>query len=127
MICCLSLQSCGVCEKIETQSKGARATDKQYDFKAGDIVCHFKRGMLSAQELESSPNRYLYEIVGVALHSETREPLMVYRALYDSCGLYVRPLEMFTSRVDAEKYPTARQKYRFEKYDGAVFDAEEKA
>ena len=54
-------------------------------------------------------------IVGVAVHSETREPMMVYRALYDDKGMYVRPLDMFLSEVDREKYPDIKQKYRFEK------------
>lgn len=82
-------------------------------FKDGDIVQHFKREMLSDEERET--NKYLYEIVGVALHSETREPMMVYRPLYDDGGMYVRPLDMFLSEVDHEKYPEVKQKYRFEK------------
>ncbi len=84
-------------------------------FKDGDIVQHFKREMLSDEERET--NKYLYEIVGVALHSETRELMMVYRPLYDDGGMYVRPLEMFLSEVDHEKYPNVKQKYRFEKID----------
>ena len=71
--------------------------------------------MLSDEERET--NKYLYEIVGVALHSETRELMMVYRPLYDDGGMYVRPLEMFLSEVDHEKYPNVKQKYRFEKID----------
>ena len=82
---------------------------------AGDIVQHFKRELLS--EEERAGNMYLYEIVGVALHSETREPMMVYRPLYDDGGLYVRPLDMFLSEVDHEKYPQVRQKYRFERVE----------
>lgn len=82
-------------------------------FKPGDIVQHFKREMLSDEEREG--RKYLYEITGVALHSETREEMMVYRPLYDDGGLFVRPLEMFLSEVDREKYPQIRQKYRFEK------------
>ncbi|MBR3377144.1 MAG: DUF1653 domain-containing protein [Mogibacterium sp.] len=81
-------------------------------FKPGDIVQHFKRELLT--EEDRAGNMYLYEIIGVAIHSETREPMMVYRPLYDDGGMYVRPLEMFLSEVDHEKYPEVKQKYRFE-------------
>ena len=81
-------------------------------FRPGDIVCHFKRETLS--EEEKAQNIYLYEIIGTAVHSETREDMMVYRALYGDKGMYVRPLEMFLGEVDHEKYPDIRQKYRFE-------------
>ena len=54
-------------------------------FKPGDIVQHFKREMLN--EEERAANKYLYEIVGIATHSETREPMMVYRPLYDDGGM----------------------------------------
>ncbi|MBR0379501.1 MAG: DUF1653 domain-containing protein [Mogibacterium sp.] len=84
-------------------------------FRPGDIVQHFKREMLS--EEERAGDMYLYEIVGVALHSETREQMMVYRPLYGDGGMYVRPLEMFLSETDHEKYPQVKQKYRFEKTD----------
>lgn len=78
-------------------------------FAPGDIVCHFKRHMMENPTVE-----YLYQIIGIATHSETREQVMVYRALYGEKGLYVRPLAMFMSEVDTEKYPEAKQKYRFE-------------
>ena len=84
-------------------------------FKKGDIVRHFKRGYLSAEELEREPYMYLYEIVGVAEHTESGEKLMVYRPLYGEGGLYARPVEMFLSPVDREKYPDAHQSLRFEK------------
>ena len=82
-------------------------------FKPGDIVCHFKRETLAPEEMNE--NNYLYEIIGIAEHTETREEMMVYRALYDEKRLFVRPLEMFLSEVDREKYPEIRQRFRFEK------------
>ncbi len=43
-----------------------------------------------------------YEVVGVARHSETLEPLVVYRPLYDDSGLWVRPHAMFFERINVE-------------------------
>ena len=84
-------------------------------FKSGDVVRHFKREMLSEEELRAEPNMYLYEMIGSAEHTETGERLIVYRPLYGEKGLYARPEEMFFSEVDREKYPSVRQKFRFEK------------
>ncbi len=48
-----------------------------------------------------------YEVIGVATHSETREPMVVYRPLYGEMGLWVRPLAMFmeTVTVDGKTVP----------------------
>ena len=61
----------------------------------------------------------LYKIIAVGHHSETKEKLVVY---YDLSGKNstiddpcIRPLQMFMSEVDHNKYPTVEQKYRFEK------------
>lgn len=43
-----------------------------------------------------------YEVVGVARHSETLEPLVVYRPLYDRSGLWVRPFAMFFGQLEHE-------------------------
>ena len=82
-------------------------------FIQGSIVKHFKRETLSKEELEKNQNMYLYEIVGIAEHTETKELIMVYKALYSKQTLYARPLSMFMSEVDHTKYPTIKQKYRF--------------
>ena len=47
---------------------------------------------------------YLYEVIGVANHSETMEPMVVYRALYGEHGLWVRPASMWEEVVDRDGY-----------------------
>ena len=57
--------------------------------------------------LETPPGRYrhykggLYEVIGTARHSETLEPMTLYRALYGERGLWVRPAAMFEEAIAA--------------------------
>ena len=40
-----------------------------------------------------------YEVIAIARHSETEEPMVVYRALYGDCGVWVRPAEMWNEQI----------------------------
>ena len=76
--------------------------------KPGDIVRHFKGKR--------------YQILYFAKDSETQQDVVVYRALYGKRGVWVRPMEMFFSPVDRQKYPDAAQTYRFERTEETADD-----
>ena len=91
------------------------------NFNKGDIVKHFKRETISEEQLKKEPNLYLYEIIGIARHTENKEEVVGYKPLYQTevmngVDFVVRPLDMFMSEVDHTKYPNIAQKYRFELY-----------
>lgn len=69
------------------------------EIRQGQFYRHFKGG--------------LYQVMAIATHSETKEKMVVYQALYGDYGIYVRPYDMFASEVDHEKYPQVKQVYRF--------------
>ncbi len=65
-----------------------------------------------------APGRYqhykggIYEVIGVARHSETEEQLVVYRPLYGERGLWVRPLAMFNESVLVDGREVPRFQYQ---------------
>lgn len=67
------------------------------DFQPGDTVLHFKGGF--------------YKIIAIGINTETEEKMVVYQSLKDK-RVWIRPYEMFISKVDREKYPNAYQPYR---------------
>lgn len=57
------------------------------------------------------------KVIALGKHTETLEELVIYEEL-DTQEIWVRPLSMFLSKVDHEKYPEIKQEYRFEEdYD----------
>ena len=52
-----------------------------------------------------------YEVIGVATHTETLEPMVVYRALYGEGGLWVQPLSMWMETVERDGYSGPRFVY----------------
>ena len=52
-----------------------------------------------------------YQVVGLAHHSETQEPMVVYQALYGERGLWVRPAAMWNQHVERGDYAGPRFTY----------------
>ena len=67
--------------------------------------------------MEIKPGKYRhfkgneYEVLGVGLHSETLEEMVVYRALYGDCGLWVRPAAMWNEMVEKDGEKIQRFSY----------------
>lgn len=67
--------------------------------------------------MEPKPGKYRhfkgkeYRVLGIASHSETLEPMVVYQALYGEGGLWVRPAAMWNETVDRDNYHGPRFTY----------------
>lgn len=83
----------------------------------GAKVEHFKRELLSDDERKNTL-KYCYEVVGIAIHTETDEEMVIYQALYpNEDGKYLifsRPLQMFLGCVNKEKYPSVSRECVFQ-------------
>lgn len=58
-----------------------------------------------------------YIVLDICKNSENLKEYVLYKALYGNNELWVRPLDIFSSKLDHEKYPKEKQKYRFELID----------
>ena len=73
---------------------------------------------LQAFHTELNNDINIYKLGDLYYHDENlKENLVLYKALYDDKGIYVRPIDMFLSEVDRDKYPDVEQKYRFELFN----------
>lgn len=70
------------------------------EVKVGALYRHFKGDVM--------------EVIAIAKHSETLEEMVVYK---HNGEVWVRPIEMFNSKVDKIKYPDVTQEYRFEEIE----------
>ncbi len=69
-------------------------------------LCILHSALISGRYRHFKGNEY--EVVGVATHSETHEPLVVYRPLSGNGGLWVRPLALFHDHVERDGYSGPR-------------------
>lgn len=82
------------------------------------VVMKENHSIMCAEHTENKNQVLIFLVEGNLAHAKCEaeeEKIVVYKSLYDG-KTYVRPLEMFLSEVDHEKYPDAKQHYRFELY-----------
>ena len=85
------------------------------DFREGaqKMIAELKKEMVGCIYRHFKGHRYVVKDIGI--HSETAEAHVVYTDFDNPGDVWVRPLKMFNSPVDREKYPEVTQNMRFEK------------
>lgn len=79
-------------------------------------AAHFRESLACSKFRHFKGGEYI--VVDVAIHSETAEPMVIYKSADNMDFTWARPLTMFLSEVDRDKYPDATQQWRFERiYD----------
>lgn len=73
-----------------------------------EILEGFHTELKRRVKIYKKDNKYYHE------EDIDQDSLVLYKTLYDSSGIFLRPREMFLSEVDREKYPETKAKYRFE-------------
>lgn len=84
---------------MSDKRKTQQVLAQRYKDMIGKTYRHFKGG--------------LYKVVDIAVHSENAGVLVIYQSAKDPSLVWARPLDMFLSDVDKEKYPLSRQDKRF--------------
>lgn len=81
--------------------------------KVQEEIKSMKKDMKECKYRHFKGNTYI--VTDIAVHSETEEPMVIYRSATNPEMTWCRPLSMFLSEVDHEKYPDVKQTMRFEK------------
>ena len=100
------------------ESRGYNDASEDRSISGEELKSQYARELPSKNEIWHHFKGKDYKIIACPVtHTETRKYYCVYQALYGDYGTFCRPLSMFMSEVDWDKYPQAEQKYRFEKKD----------
>lgn len=111
----------GIC-KLWEDGSGLFNDEDDRDCKDGEIMTEretaqskasiYRRAMLGNVYRHFKGTTYVVD--GIAVHSESAELMVIYHRVGDPTKQWARPLEMFLSPVDKQKYPDAAQERRFE-------------